>query len=262
MHRIVHDGRPKFGHLKHSIYSLLKDKKPGLIVDVGAAAGMMTRRALHYSPASRAICFEPFPGNWPHIEKTLGALDNVTIVKQAVSDQPGEADFYVSSTVSAEQNWHGLVGYSSVGRIVTKIVDPEKTIRAPVTTIDAHVGEPVLFLKIDVQRNELGVLRGAVKTFEKGIEAALIEFTGDIDILHFLFDRGHTVYNDLFVILPRIEAPDLSAWDIESTAISSTGRTVLRGWPKQHVSDPEQFCARLKSIRGCSIWTDLIAVAP
>ncbi len=261
MHRIVHAGRDRFGHLKHSVYSSLQDRKPGLIVDVGAAAGMLTRLALSYSPTSRAICFEPFPGNWPHLEKALGALDNVTIVKQAVSDQPGEADFYVRSTVSAEQNWHGLVGYSSIGRIVTHVVDPGKTIRVPVTTIDAHVEEPVLFLKIDVQGNELRVLNGAVKTFERGIEAAHIEFNGNIDVLNFLFDRGYMVYDDLYLIVPSNEAADLSAWDIVETDTASTGHRILRGWPRKNVGDPEQFCAMLKSVRGCSIWTDLIAVA-
>ncbi len=258
----VQDGRNAFGHLQGSVYGWLKGRPPGLIIDAGAAAGYMTLKALQFSPDSRAIAFEPFPGNWPHIEKTLGGRDNVTVVKAALSDRPGEADFYVRTTVSAEQNWHGLVGYSSVGRIVTKVTDAEKTIRVPVTTVDAHVDEPVLFMKIDVQGHELNVLKGAAATFDRGVAAASIEFNGDLDVLTFLFDRGFAVYDDSYLIVQRGDDPDLSAWEITDSGTASTGHHFFRGWPREHVSDPKAFCAMLKSSPGCAVWTDLIAIAP
>ncbi len=264
MRRIIQNGRAAFGYLEHSIYSWLPDRPPGLIVDAGAAAGYMTLAALKNSPQSRAIAFEPFPGNWPHLDKNLGGRGNVTIVKAALSDHVGEADFYVKSTVSPEQNWNGMPGYSSVGRIVEKIADPGKTIRVPTTTIDTHVSEPALFLKIDVQGHELQVLKGAIRTFERGVTAALIEYKGDPAILEFLFARGFAVYDSPYLLVPSpalTAPPDLSGWEIVKTGTSSTGHPVKSAWPLRHASDPAEFCAQFRSVRGVSIWTDLIAIA-
>jgi len=57
------------------------------MLDVGAAAGSTTRQMLQNSPQSRVIAFEPFPGNFPHFERTIGGDPRVTFVKAAVGPE-------------------------------------------------------------------------------------------------------------------------------------------------------------------------------
>lgn len=105
----IRSGRGIFGPYEHGVFELLGQFEPGAIVDAGAAAGHMTKLALAYSPDSFALAFEPFPGNWPFLEKTL-AGKRATIIKEALAEQPGEASFYVGSTSAKRNGGLGLHG--------------------------------------------------------------------------------------------------------------------------------------------------------
>ena len=68
----VYSGRFLFDELEHAIYKFVANFEPGLILDVGAAAGYYSAFMVQLSPKSKVLAFEPFPGNWPHFEKRVG----------------------------------------------------------------------------------------------------------------------------------------------------------------------------------------------
>jgi FkbM family methyltransferase len=135
--KVINNGRPLFGPHANGMLDMFSSVDPGLVVDVGAAAGHITRYLLNVSPASHAVAFEPFPGNWKFIEKTLGGDCRATIVRKAVADKEGEASFFVSST--AKGDWQAMSGYSSVGYVMSDDQAKEngKAIKVPVTTLAA-----------------------------------------------------------------------------------------------------------------------------
>lgn len=262
--RMIRSGRPVFGDdIEKGFYARLGEFAPGLVVDAGAGWGFYTEQVLRYSPASSVLCFEPFPGNWPFIEKAIVGR-NAKLVKSALGAFEGEVDFYVSGAAKAVGTWKDFEGYSSTGMIVPT-GSRSDAFKVPITTVDASVDERLLLLKIDVQGSEIDVLKGASKTFERGIDFLYVEFTGEADVLSFLLDRGYQIYDRRYTIFPTLgAAADLSGWDIVGKSIVSTGGRTLKGWPKVTPSDPEGFGAMLRdeARKIGFIVTDLVAVAP
>lgn len=259
----IRSGQPIFGGLEWGVYDTLRDAQPGLIVDAGAAAGNYTRLALNRCAGSHALAFEPFPGNWPFIEKTLAPL-NARLVKAALSDRPGEMEFAVPSVAKAEGMWSEYSGYSSAGFIVNdgNRARAKNVIQVPVTTIDEHVREPVRFFKIDVQGGEMGVLGGASDAFARGIEILFIEFDGEREILTFLNERDYVVFDHRYLLVEHKKQPDMSDWAIEKSLTLSSGHPAHYAWPKALSHDFEGFCALFseQAQKIGAVYTDIVAV--
>jgi FkbM family methyltransferase len=244
----IRSGRDVFGLSKWGPFDLLSKLEPGLIVDAGAAAGHFTRTALAASPGSTALAFEPFPGNWSLLEKTLAGTPS-KIVRAALGDKQGKSRFFVESATKTD-------GYSSLGYIVKpdsvlarvqhlvrRVRSPKgQMFTVPVTTIDEHVSERILFMKIDVQGSELRVLEGAARAFELGVDVLQIEFGGERDVLDFLFDRDYVVFDSAYNLMARFLNPDEATWSLVGNSTLTTGRSVYLGWPRSTPSDPDAYC--------------------
>jgi len=259
---MIRSGKPLFGNREHGVFELLGQFEPGLMVDVGAAAGHLTWLALKFMrEGSYSIGFEPFPGNWQFYERTLNNRP-VRLIKAAVSDKEGEVSFYVGSTVP-EGGWESLTGYSSVGHIIDAgKADPAKTIVSPVTTIDKHIHEPIRFMKIDVQGEELGVLKGATVCFERGIDLLHVEFSGEKDILEFLLERDYVIFDHVYMASLSKGKNLPAGWCIEREVVLSTGEKALYLWPDETPSSPWAFAELLanKPDEFRFLQTDIIAV--
>lgn len=72
-----------------TIYDLLRFLPPGLMLDVGAAAGYATRPMLANSPESEIWAFEPFAGNHQFFRKTIGDDPRVRLFPYAVGAYAG-----------------------------------------------------------------------------------------------------------------------------------------------------------------------------
>ncbi|MBF0305687.1 MAG: FkbM family methyltransferase [Alphaproteobacteria bacterium] len=74
--------------------------RPGdTFVDVGANIGYFTCLAAALAgPGGRVVSIEPSPANLPHLRHNLAVngFGNVTLVPVAVSNQPGEVDFWIN----------------------------------------------------------------------------------------------------------------------------------------------------------------------
>lgn len=109
-------GRDLFGPDPTTIFRALKHLPPGLMLDVGAAAGYYTEMMHRYSPDSRIIAFEPFTGNHKFFQANMGAAKSVELRKLALGSKSGTSNFYVSEVVKGSTTaWKGYDGYSSVG---------------------------------------------------------------------------------------------------------------------------------------------------
>ena len=260
--RVIHSGKPIFSGFRWGALDRYAEFLPGTIVDVGAAIGDITAHLLHKSPTSNAVAFEPNPSNVAKLTSRFAARENVRVVPAAVSDKKGTATFSLGPPAVAEGTWTAAAGYYPGGALVGP-GSSAATIQVSTTSLDDEITDPVSFLKIDVQGGELGVLNGAKRTFERGVELCYIEFSGEIDVLEFLFDRNFAIFDHHYGLTWNGPAtPDLSNWGDMSDYTLSTGAPAKLAWPKLLPSDPREYCRMFEPERnpGLMMWTDIVAV--
>jgi FkbM family methyltransferase len=262
----IHSGHVLFGTLQYSVYSLLRHMESGLMLDVGAAAGMITKLMLEVSPTSHVIAFEPFPGNTPHFEKTVGQDSRVTLHKTAVCDQAGDVCFFVSSVVTGnERGWEEHVGYSSLGYVVENSSPKAGTsITVPAITLSEQIKEHVRFCKIDVQGGEESVIRGATQLIQShGVDIFYVEF-GDRNepILQFLSELGYIFFDNPYLLIPTRNKPLETQWNIEKPVALSTGKEAYYAWPRNAPRPFDDYCAWLHEETKKIGWvqTDMVCV--
>ena len=238
------DGRI-FNPRTNLVYDLLAHVQPGLLLDVGAAAGGFTTRMHQRSPDSKVYGFEPFPGNWPLLEAAVDGIAAIKIDKRAASDTDGSSRLYVSSVVSGtEKGWAGKEGYSSAGTLVDES-DSRYQAGFDVETvrIDTLFDEHVRFLKIDVQGAEMAVLRGAHGLIERAmIDFIWVEFTGELEILDYVFAMDYVVFDSPYLVIPRTDPPSSTEWDITEVKNLSSGREAFVAWPHEYPRSPSAYC--------------------
>jgi FkbM family methyltransferase len=158
----------------HLLSRVLKDGD--FFVDVGANVGYYTRFASRIvGPEGTVLAYEPNPTAFRLLRMNTEQLSNTTIFQKALSDQKGEAIFYIRR--------HGEM--SSLGAD-----SGARPIRVDVSTLDAELAAypRVDFIKIDVEGFEMEVLRGASETLSVHRPIVYFEF-----IQAFAAERGFKV---------------------------------------------------------------------
>jgi FkbM family methyltransferase len=117
-------------------------------VDVGAHIGGIIAEVIARCPGVQITAIEPIPAKVKHLRTRFR---NVSVIETALSDEDGEARFFVNPRLS---------GYSSLN---PDAGTDEIVVR--LKRLDSLVADPDV-IKIDVEGAELGVLRGCenVKT--------------------------------------------------------------------------------------------------
>jgi len=149
----------------------------GTFVDIGANEGFFTVQAAKIvGPAGRVLAVEPQGRLQEVIQKNLelNGLTNVTLVKSAVSDRPGEAELHISPSTNT-----GSTGLSQS----TRYRVPHEAV--PVNTLEAILGkagiQAVDLMKMDIEGFEYEAITGAEKLFkEKRIQALALEMHFDL----------------------------------------------------------------------------------
>lgn len=268
------------------IYDILRYLDLGLCLDIGAAAGHVTRTLCHVGGGkTKVVAFEPFPDNHQYFYKTIEGLDNdVRLVKKAVSDSAGTSRFIVGSVVQGtEPDWQKYSGYSSVGflspaygarylkskiqsifsavfkRPGTRILDVKTT------TIDMEFPNEVInFIKMDVQGAEEKVLQGASTALEENrINVLYIEWSGEQGVTDILVNHGYQIYDSTYVVGPKTydtqPFEDIGFRDISRINLS-TGKTAYEMILADDNVSPAEAIREVKN-RGLGwIQTDLIAI--
>lgn len=142
---------------------LLNNINDGVFIDVGAHFGKHTiNMAKHLENSGRVISFEAHPVISKKLiyNVKLNKMKNVLVVPKACADKTGNIYFYA--------NKKGVAGGHS---IAGKLLKDAVKISVPCTTIDDIIFKNkinnVKCIKIDVERAEAIVLKGARKTIKK-----------------------------------------------------------------------------------------------
>ncbi len=144
----------------------------GTFVDIGANEGFFTVQAAKIvGPAGRVLAVEPQGRLQEVIRKNLelNGLKNVTLVRSAVSDRPGEAELHISPSTNT-----GSTGLSQS----TRYRVPHEAV--PVNTLEAileRAGIQVVdLMKMDIEGFEYEAITGAEKLFrDKRVKALALE---------------------------------------------------------------------------------------
>jgi FkbM family methyltransferase len=258
----VNDGRC-FGAQCNAAYDLLTTLPPGLCVDVGAAIGRTAARMLDRSPDSRVVAYEPLAGNRTYFEQRIGDDARVSLRPVAVADRAGSGRLAVPEVLAAD-----MPGYSPLGHLA-----PGGDIPVDIVTLDDEIGEPVRFLKIDVQGGELGVLKGAERLIAgPGVDLIYVEFNGALAVLRFLRARGYVLFDCPYMARPtgryirnwmrRRRDWVLPDWPVIERGMLSTGSAMAQVWPRVPVRGFAAYCAWFFANRvlRCGLQTDLLCV--
>lgn len=180
----------------HSLKQLAKRwaDQPVTLFDVGANVGEYTieiLEAFHNRPFKLYI-FEPSSKAWAQLRKRVPEATNIHAVQMAVGHEEGKADLYFPEEGSALA--------SLLQRDLEHMdVSFEKREQVKITTLDIfcrdHSVEQINLLKLDVEGNELNVLKGASGLLGRNaIEVIQFEFGGtNID--------SRTYFKDFFQLL-------------------------------------------------------------
>lgn len=164
-------------------YELLKAICPrdGVLFDIGANIGLFSLRLASELPNLKVHAFEPEPKTQACLLKSVDANDLATISvhKEALSDHRGVSTFYVD-----EQNHGGHSLNADAIREDGNAIGSQ--IQVPVVTTDEFVSEKKIkrldIVKLDVQRHEESVLRGAMKTIKDFRPIVMMEcYFDDLD---------------------------------------------------------------------------------
>lgn len=126
--------------------------------DVGANIGMFASLHARLHPEATTVAFEPTPDVADCGESIAAANDlDVRWERAAVSDAEGEATLYLSERTDASNS------------LVSGHRQPKGTVTVPTFTLDGYVRSSGLVpsvVKIDVERHEPAVIRGAAELLD------------------------------------------------------------------------------------------------
>lgn len=157
------------GHDEPAAVEIMRDLvKPGMtVVDVGAHIGIETMMFSRWvGEQGRVISFEPDPATRSRLRRNveLNGLKNVALFPVAISDCAGQ------------------IRFAATGEVTARLIRPDESgasILVECNTLDAAVlspdWPPPEFVKIDVEDNEVAVLKGAERLLSETRPHLLIE---------------------------------------------------------------------------------------
>jgi FkbM family methyltransferase len=201
-------------------------------VDVGAWRGPWTLRLASFVPVVHA-----FEAN-PRLAALLSATapPNVEVHAVAVSDQSGEATFWV-----ADPNGLGAEGTSSLERAVVNDRTPTPQVVPVVALDDLDLGD-VGFLKIDVEGHERSVLQGATGLLRKFSPVVLIEV--EQRHLDFPISEVWTILEELGYVgwfLQKRRWVPLDRFDLQRDQLAVVGRIESSGFLRNSLINSRKY---------------------
>lgn len=162
--------RSAFGNIYFDLPQMKHDENE-VFLDAGSFDGNTVREFIKWCDKkySKIFAFEPMSEGYALSKKNLEHTENVEVLKLALSDHRGDAEF--------SQIFAGLMGsrLGSGGDYVETV---------QVDTIDNVMnGHPVTFIKLDIEGAELDALKGAeqtLKTYKPKLAVSLYHKNEDI----------------------------------------------------------------------------------
>jgi FkbM family methyltransferase len=139
-------------------------RRGDVVVDVGANVGFQTRLfAELVGPDGRVHAFEPDATNFRRLTAVVRGLPQVELARAALSDAPGTLTLYPSPRLNVDHRTY-------------PVDDRVGTEHVPAVTLDGTLapGTRVRFVKVDVQGDELRVLRGMRRVLDDSRDVCLL----------------------------------------------------------------------------------------
>lgn len=135
--------------------------------DVGAYFGQYSLFLSKANPELKTVAFEPAPDSYEKFmtQIKLNHLDQkIQVRQQAISDKAGTLEFYINKK------------HSTTSSLTPKSKEGTEVVKVDVTTLDQAMDDsPVDLVKVDVERNELNVLKGMVEMLRSKKPLIVIE---------------------------------------------------------------------------------------
>jgi FkbM family methyltransferase len=225
------------GNLKRNITEIteLAHKQNNTFVDIGASNGW-------YSEASHRVGFSNIYSFEPRTDTELQQrCSPYSIINQcAVSDYEGLSDFYhvpKNPNISSLARPFGRHGQAQHFDIIS----------VPVRPLDSFNIENIDLIKIDVEGNELAVLKGAVNTLQNNSVALIIEMSRDHNkILKFLKELnyepcGFHWHTDVFPISNDLTFDNYRekvVWNVSNTSFDPRDS---KKYVREHLQDRDKY---------------------
>lgn len=142
------------------IYDFASDEPRPRVIDGGSYVGMSVLRTKALHPDARVTAFEPEPNIRAILEHNIAAneLTGVEVVPKALGSEEGTARFAADGADGGH-------------------VDEAGGVEIETTTLSSYLSEPVHFLKLNIEGQELPVLQEAYDTLAN-VEQMTIEYHG------------------------------------------------------------------------------------
>lgn len=172
--------RNRFGPVARLLEKWIPERST--LLDIGANHGKFTKNLARARNGSCAVvAFEPLEYNYTLLESVVRPFPNVRVIRCALADKPGEADFFIpvrpNRRISPGAAHLGDAAHeTSFGTATARSYARQ---RVQVDTLDQVARRerfgPVGFIKIDAQGAETLVFRGARETLAIGKPAIWCE---------------------------------------------------------------------------------------
>jgi FkbM family methyltransferase len=186
---------------------------PELIIDIGAAKGKWTEKAMMIWPDSGYLLIEPLKEQLEQIHESLKNSTKVSIIEAVAGIDSGKVKINVSSDLDGS----GVYGVNENTREVPVIKLDEKT-----RTVNGRI-----ILKLDTHGYEIPIFTGAGQTLEK-TEAIIVEVYGFIisptamifhELSDYLFNRGYRLFDIVDVVRRKA---DHAFWQADAVYLKKT----------------------------------------
>ena len=127
----------------HQIYHFESGRKDPFIIDGGSNIGVSILYFKQLYPAARIVGFEPDPAVFKMLEENLAAngIDNVNVRNAGLGAEDGTAAFVPDNSAGG------------------RIMNSEESIKVKVERLSKWIDQPVDFLKLNIEGEELPVLQ-------------------------------------------------------------------------------------------------------
>lgn len=169
--------------------------KTGALIDIGANKGEYSKLASEINPHMTVYSFEPHPKTFKQLSNNVSSLRKVTPINKGVSSSIG------TTTLYDYPDKDGSSHASMFEQVITELHKSEDACshEVEITTIDEFIRqeglEKICLLKIDVEGNELEVMKGGQEALS----------SGKIDMIHFEFNEmnvfSRTYFHDFWELL-------------------------------------------------------------
>lgn len=188
--------------------------EPGTFVDVGANAGVYALLCRLLWPSMAVVAFEPSPAT-VEAGRAWAAANGVDVAFEAaaLSDVDDRGVLHLSAKSDASNS------------LVAGFREATGAVEVDLVTLDgyaARTGLTPTVVKIDVERHEPAVLRGARRTLERDRPVVVIEVLGGEEA-----EPVHALLADLGYTARRLDARDRLYWP---GPVPSRWPEVLEGW--------------------------------